>query len=111
MNATATVTPSPSFAFSGSIGRNDVDLPGGDFVADIYSFRATWALSTKISTNALIQYNKLADDFNVNVRFNFIHRPGSDLYLVLTENRGVDDDLWELQDRGMVAKLTYLVRF
>ena len=39
------------------------------------------------------------------------HRPGSDLYLVLTENRGVDDDLWELQDRGMVAKLTYLVRF
>ncbi|HSG49369.1 MAG TPA: DUF5916 domain-containing protein, partial [Longimicrobiales bacterium] len=101
----ATLAPSPSFSFTGSFSRNDVSLPGGDFVADIISFRATWALSTKMVTNALVQYNRLTDDILANVRFNFIHRPGSDLFLVLTEERGVDGDLWELADRGMVAKL------
>ena len=107
----ATLAPSPAFSFTGSFSRNDVSLPGGDFVADIIAFRATWALSTKVVTNALVQYNRLTDDILANVRFNLIHRPGSDLFLVLTEERGVDGDLWELADRGMVAKLTYLIRF
>ncbi|UCC24907.1 MAG: hypothetical protein JSU98_14415 [Gemmatimonadales bacterium] len=108
---TASVTPLPAFSFQASFNRNDVSLPGGDFVADIYSLRATWAFSTKIVTNALVQYNALTDDLLTNVRFNFIHRPGSDFYLVFTEDRGVDGELWELVDRGMVAKLTYLFRF
>jgi hypothetical protein len=106
-----TLVPSPSFAFVGGFNRNDVEVPGGSFVADILSFRATWALSTKVSTNALVQYNRLTDEILTNVRFNFIHRPGSDLFLVLTEDRGLEDDLWGLEDRGIVAKLTYLVRF
>jgi hypothetical protein len=108
---TASFTPVPAFSFQGSFNRNDVSLPGGDFVADIYSFRATWAFSTKLVTNALVQYNALTEDVLTNIRFNFIHRPGSDLYLVFTEERGVDDDLWGLVDRGMVAKRTYLYRF
>ena len=110
-SGTFTLAPSPAFTMSTSLSRNDVSLPGGSFVADILSVRATWSLSTKIFTNALVQYNRLTDDLSANIRFNFIHRPGSDLFLVFTESRGVDDDLWELSDRGMVAKLTYLWRF
>jgi opacity protein-like surface antigen len=89
---------------------NRVELPNGAFTANITSFRFGYAFSTKLTTNALIQYNSLADDFSANVRLNFIHRPGSDLFIVLTERRGVAGDLWTLSDRGLVAKLTYLVR-
>jgi hypothetical protein len=88
-----------------------VDLPAGSFVADITTLRATWSLSTRLTTNALVQYNSLSEDLITNVRFNFIHRPGSDLYLVFTEARGVEGDRWALADRGLVLKLTYLARF
>jgi hypothetical protein len=105
------LAPSASLALEAAFTRNDVDLPSGDFVADISSLRVTWARSTRVTTNALFQYNSLTDDIVTNVRFNFIHRPGSDLYLVFTEARGVDDDRWALDNRGLVAKLTWLARF
>jgi hypothetical protein len=105
------MAPTSSLVFDFSVTRNDVELPGGGFVAEIWSARATWAFSPLITTNALIQYNSLAEDILTNIRFNFIHRPGSDFFLVLTDDRGVDGDQWALADRGLVAKLTYLVRF
>ncbi|HSM06704.1 MAG TPA: DUF5916 domain-containing protein [Longimicrobiales bacterium] len=111
MGADLTITPSPAFSFEAGVSRNDVDLPNGSFVADIYSFRATWAASTRLVTNARIQYNRLTGEVFTNVRLNFIHTPGSDLFLVFTEERGVDDDLWAVADRGLVAKVTYLFRF
>jgi hypothetical protein len=59
----------------------------------------------------LVQYNSLDEYFSSNLRINFIHRPGSDLFLVFTEERGVDDDLWKVADRASVLKITYLKRF
>ncbi len=108
---TFTLAPTPSFAFTAGFDRNDVELAGGAFTADVTSLRFTWALSTRVTTNALFQYNGLTDQLLTNVRFNFIHRPGSDLYLVFTEDREREDDVWRTEDRGMVVKLTYLVRF
>lgn len=72
--------------------------------------RLGYAFSTRLTTNVLIQYNQLDNDFSANLRVNFIQRPGSDLYVVLTERRGAEDERWEIADRGIVAKLTYLVR-
>jgi len=111
VGGTLAVTPTPSISLSAGFTRNDVDVPNGSFTADITSFRAVWAISTKITTNALIQYNSLREDFISNIRFNFIHRPGSDLFVVFTEERGVDGDQWAVADRGTVVKFTYLVRF
>ena len=106
-----TLTPTPSFSFTAGFQRNDVDLPGGSFIADISTFRATWALSTTVTTNVLIQHNSVTDQITSNIRFNFIHRPGSDLFVVFTEGRGVEGDVWEVADRGLAVKLTYLQRF
>jgi hypothetical protein len=108
---TASFTPLPAFSFQASFNRNDVSLPGGDFVADIYSFRATWAASTRLVTNARVQYNRLTGEVLTNARLQFIHTPGSDLFIVFTEERGVEDDLWAVADRGLVTKVTYLFRF
>ncbi|MFC1576006.1 DUF5916 domain-containing protein, partial [Gemmatimonadota bacterium] len=108
---TLTVSPSPQVSLALGLNRNRVEIPSGDFTADILSMRASYSFSTRLSTNLLVQYNSLDEAFSTNLRVNFIHRPGSDLFLVFTEERGVDGDLWGLSDRGAVMKVTYLRRF
>lgn len=110
VSSTLTAAPSPKVAVSLGYNRNVVDVPGGDFTADISSVRATYSFSTRMSTNLLVQYNSFDREFSTNLRFNFIHRPGSDLFIVFTENRGDDDRVWNLSDRGLVMKITYLAR-
>lgn len=112
VGGTLTVAPSPKVALALGYTRNDIDtpFPHGTFTADIASVRASYSFSTRMSTNLLIQYNSLDQDFTTNLRLNFIHRPGSDLFLVFTENRGDEARLWNLQDRGLVMKITYLAR-
>jgi hypothetical protein len=110
VGGTVSVTPDPSISLSTSLTRNHVELPSGSFTANIASLRTIWALSTKITTNALLQYNSLTEDVITNIRFNFIHRPGSDLYVVFTEGRSEIDGSRVTVDRGVVVKFTYLVR-
>ena len=105
-----TVNPSPKVSVAVGYARNNVDVPGGAFTADISSLRASYSFSTRLSTNLLIQYNSLDDEVSANLRLNLIHRPGSDLFIVFTEQRGVDHRLWDVSDRGLVMKLTYLAR-
>lgn len=111
VGGSATWAPDPSLAFQVGLTRNHVELPSGDFVADISSFRINWGLSTRLTANAVLQYNGLTETLISNVRLNFIHRPGSDLFLVFTEARGEEGDRWVTGDRGLVAKLTWLARF
>ncbi len=68
------------------------------------------ALSTKLTANALLQYNERDDRLSANVRINFIHRPGSDLFVVFNEERGSSASLWDLNTRAAVMKVTYLAR-
>jgi len=111
LGGTLDVAPSPRIALGLGMNRNRVRIPSGAFTADLLSLRMAYSFSTRLTTNLLIQYNSLDQAFSANFRFNFIHRPGSDLFLVLTEERGEEGDLWRLTDRAMVAKLTYLKRF
>jgi hypothetical protein len=104
------VSPSPQVSLELAHEWNYVDVPNGDLTTHITSVRFGYAFSTKLFTNALVQYNSLDNAFSANLRLDFIHRPGSDLFIVLTEGRGVEGDLWQLTDRGFTVKLTYLVR-
>ncbi|NNM03848.1 MAG: carbohydrate binding family 9 domain-containing protein [Gemmatimonadetes bacterium] len=106
-----TVAPIPQVALSAGMDRSRVKLPSGEFTSNLINLRGTYSFSTRLSANLLVQYNSLDEVFSSNLRVNFIHRPGSDLFLVFTEERGVDDDLWKISDRASVVKLTYLKRF
>jgi hypothetical protein len=104
------LSPSPQVALELAHQWNHVDVPTGELTTNITSFRFGYAFSTKLTTNALLQYNSLEKSLSANLRLDFIHRPGSDLFVVLTERRGVDGELWDLSNRGFVVKLTYLAR-
>jgi hypothetical protein len=110
VSTSLSVTPDPHLAMSLSYTRNDVDLPAGAFAADIGSLRLAYAFSTRLFLNALLQYNSLDNQVSANIRLNWIHRPGSDVFIVINEERGVNGSLWDLSDRGAVIKITYLAR-
>ncbi len=109
-NGSLTATLNRHFSLTGGYTYNDVDTPYGAFRADIGSLRLSYAFSTNLFANALIQYNSLDNKVSANVRINFIHSPGSDLFIVFNELRGNDRSLWAFEARGAVVKITYLAR-
>lgn len=85
-------------------------LPNGAFDAHLVGLRVGYAFTTRLSFNSLMQYNTLARDVSVNARLNYIFRPGSDIFLVFNEGRGSIESPWDLRERGVRLKLTYLAR-
>ena len=69
-----------------------------------------YAFSTTLVANALFQYSEQDDQLSVSVRINFIHRPGSDLFIVFNEERGSASSIWDVNTRAAAVKLTYLAR-
>ncbi|RMH20853.1 MAG: hypothetical protein D6701_03375, partial [Gemmatimonadetes bacterium] len=111
LSGTLSASPTPSLTASLTQQHDRVRVPGGGFTVDITRARLGYAFSTKLFANLLVQYNRFEGTLSTNLRVNFIHRPGSDLFLVFTEERGTERRLWDVADRGTVVKLTYLQRF
>ena len=88
-----------------------VTLPRGAFTAEVSSLRAVYAFTTRLFVSALVQHNSLDRKLVTNLRLGFIHRPGSDLFVVFNEDRGDGVTLRPVAHRGFAMKLTYLVRF
>lgn len=86
-------------------------LPGGSFTAHVVGLRLGWAFSTRLFARAYVQYNSLEQKWITNLRLNFIHRPGSDLFLVFNDDQGEEGAPGRLVSRGFAVKGTWLVRF
>jgi hypothetical protein len=104
-----TVRANEHFNVSGNVQFNDIDLPQGAFTTTLITGRVNYFLNTKVFLNALLQYNTDARQWSSNVRFNVIHRPLSDIFLVYNERR--DSRTGNMIDRALVAKMTYLIAF
>ena len=92
-----------------SIQRNDVDLPWGAFLVNLGILRIDYALSPRMTLRALSQYNSSTRQFSTSARFNFIYKPGSDLYVVYDELQGNMPGQPEVRNRQLVVKMTYLM--
>jgi hypothetical protein len=108
LGAGATVARNAHLALSVGYTRNAVDLPTGAFTANLASVRIDYAFSTRLTAHAFVQYNGLERKVFTNLRLGFIHRPGSDLYLVLNDEQGPGSGP---STRAVAAKLSYLMRF
>jgi hypothetical protein len=79
-------------------------LPRGAFIAEVSSLRAVYAFTTRLFVSALVQHNSLDRKLVTNLRLGFIHRPGSDLFLVFNEDRGDGVTLRPVAHRGFAMK-------
>jgi hypothetical protein len=105
----ATVRANERLNVSGNVQFNDISLPQGSFTTTLVTGRVNVNFTTMMFLNALLQYNTDARQWSSNVRFNFIHRPLSDFFLVYNERR--DTRSGDLINRALIAKLTYLFAF
>ncbi len=88
---------------------NDVTLPQGDFTATIYTVRLDAAFSPDLRLNTLAQYNEAAQLAGVNVRFNWIYKPGANLFVVYNHNWVAPTfSARETARRELIVKFNYL---
>ena len=107
----------PHLTVGGDYTWNDVSLPveGGDFATRLLGVTILGAVSRSLFANALVQYDDVSHVVQANVRIDWIHTPGSDLFVVFDTGYLTGDVLdprterW--QRRTGVVKLTYLKAF
>ena len=68
---------------------NDINLPGGDFITNLASFRVSYSFSTRLFFQALLQYNDRADLWSSNVRFGLLSDANTGLFIVYNDIQGL----------------------
>ena len=100
----------------GQFVQNKVDLPAGDFTLRVGALKVDYALSPVMTLRTITQYNSLTKQWSTSARFNYIYRPGSDIYIVFDElsqdwysrDHGLGTGL-ESRNRRILLKFTYLL--
>ena len=86
-----------------AITRNDIDLPGGDFIANLARFRVSYSFSPRIALQALVQYNNRSGTWSSNVRFSWLQVANTGLFIVYNDARGVSGVDFPT-DRALIVK-------
>jgi len=86
-------------------------LPSSEFRFTLAQARLGVTLTTRVTFDALLQYNTAVDDFSSNLRFNYKYRPGSDIYVVYNERRDTEGMPADAADRSFTVKWAYLMAF
>ena len=98
-----------------SISFNWIDTPHGSFRTDLAVTRVNYAFNPRMFFGGLVQYNSASDTISSNLRLRWEYSPGSELFVVYTEDRDSTplrpDRFTELRNRGFVIKLNKLFRF
>jgi hypothetical protein len=92
--------------------HNDLELGGSSFTADLFSTSLRYARDTRTFFLAFAQYNESTEELIANARFNLIHAPLSDVFLVYTERRSLASGVGApVLERGVTLKVTKLLAF
>ncbi len=108
----------PQLSVEPSIEFNWIDLPdqqafAGEFNQHVARTRVTYSLTPRTFLSGLVQYNSGTGRVSGNFRFRWEWAPGSEFFLVFTEERNTDIlDRWSAPlNRGLVIKVNRLFRF
>ena len=108
-----TLRPTTKWFIQGTFQRNRLKLAGESFDANLFGTRLRYSHNTKTFFSAFVQFNQASDELVSNLRFNFIHSPLSDIFLVYQERRDLNSapDEDSVLDRILTLKVTKLFAF
>ena len=104
-SVTTNIRVGDKFTTEFSLIRNDIRLPYGDFTTNIFRSRLSYNFTPSIYLQSLVQYNSVSDLWSANVRFGWLQRANSGLFLVFNESR---DDIIGINNRSFIIKYSYL---
>lgn len=94
------------------VSLNWVDIPQGKFVAKVLNGRFVYMFHPRTYVSALVQYNSDGGTMGVNARFRWEYRPGSELFVVYTDDFDTEarPGVTALRNRAFVVKFNRLFR-
>jgi hypothetical protein len=95
---------------------NRIELPTGGFTTRQFGARTDYGFSPRMFASALLQYSSADHTFSSNVRFRWEYRPGSEFFVVWTDEQDTNPleparGAIALRNRAFVIKMTRLFRF
>lgn len=88
--------------------QNNVDLPQGDFKTRVGRLRLSYSFTPQIALEALLQYNNVDDLFSTNLRFSWLRKANTGLFVVFNNIKGYDRFTGEQPNRSLIVKYTYM---
>jgi hypothetical protein len=99
------------FSLEPSFSLSKVHLPHGDFITRVLRSRVDYGFSPRMFASALLQYNYTDQTFSSNLRYRWEYRPGSEFFVVWTDEQDTRSRGLMLRNRAFVVKATRLLRF
>ncbi len=107
----------PELSVEPTLSENWIETPHGSFHTRLIVSRVTYTFSPRMFLAGLIQYNSATNSVSTNLRLRWEYTPGSELFVVYTEDRDTDplrpdrfDSFSLLRNRGLVIKFNRLFR-
>ncbi|HQZ37860.1 MAG TPA: DUF5916 domain-containing protein [Vicinamibacterales bacterium] len=108
----ARVALTKQFSAEPSLTINHATLPAGRFTNTLFRTRVDYAFTPLRFLGALVQYNSSDHTFSSNLRFRWEYRPGSEVFVVYTDERDTTVQGYPgLRNRALVVKVNRLFRF
>jgi hypothetical protein len=87
---------------------NRINLPAGNFDANLFSGRFNYSFSTTLFAKLYAQWNTETNLLSTNFLINYIYRPGSDFYFVINQIYDTDKTTKNvMQSSTVIAKMTF----
>ena len=108
----ARIQVTPQLSLEPSLSISWVDLVQGSFTAKVARTRVTYTITPRMFVSAIVQYNSATTSAGSNLRFRWEYRPGSELFVVYTDDYDSDPrpNIAPLRNRAFVVKFNRLFR-
>jgi hypothetical protein len=106
------------FSLEPTISINRMRTPAATVTTRLYRTRADYGFTPLMFVSALLQYSSSDRAYSNNLRFRWEYRPGSELFVVYTDERDMTDLrvatpglVRGVKNRALVVKINRLLRF
>jgi hypothetical protein len=116
-NTTARVSLHTRLALEPTFSITRIERPNASFTTRLARARVDYAFSPLMFASTLLQYSSADRAFSTNLRYRWEYAPGSELFLVYTDERSTHDpaasptSVRGLRNRAFVVKVNRLLRF
>ena len=90
------------------LSHNDIDLPVGDFVTNLFQARISYSFTPHVFLQALFQLNDRDDISALNLRFGWQRQANTGLFIVYDDSRDIVNSRWDSQFRSLIVKYSHL---
>jgi hypothetical protein len=99
------------FSLEPRVSINQIELDSRTYTTKLFGSRVDYGFSPRMFASALLQYNSADRTFSSNLRYRWEYRPGSEFFIVWTDEQDTRPNGIGLRNRAFVLKITRLLRF